>query len=398
MTAAQLATFTTVREGYFNPPAEIRKLRETAPISRTTLADGHVGWLVTGYSAARAVLSDPRFSARGELQHPPVPRSAVLEEPPAAAPGTFLQPGTPDHRRYRTLLQGEFTARRMRLLTEAVERITEERLDEMERIGSPADLFEHFALPIPAMVIAELLGVPRADRARFQRDTEVWSSFGASAEDVMTAFAGLGSYLHGLVRAKRAEPGDDLLSGLATGAGNLTDEELTSIAFLLLVAGHETTANQLGLGVFALLDHPAQLAALRADPSLTDGAVEELLRYLSVVHHGPTRAALEDVEIEGRLIREGELVMVSLAAANRDPHQYADPEELDVTRRTADHLAFGHGAHQCLGRQLARTVLRHSLTALLRRFPGLRLAVPAEEVGLRHDMQVYGVHRLPVAW
>ncbi|MFE2108572.1 cytochrome P450 [Kitasatospora sp. NPDC059463] len=361
-------------------------------------ADGHLGWLVTGYSTARAVLSDNRFSARGELKHPPVPRSAVLEEAPAAPPGMFIQHDAPEHQRYRKLLVGEFTVRRMRLLTEWIERIVEERLDAMEKVGSPADLFEHFALAIPTLVITELLGVPYADRAQFHRDAEVWSSFGASVEDVTAAFASLGSYLHGLVLAKRAEPGDDILSGLITGEGNLTDEELTSIAFLLLVAGHETTANQIGLSTFALLNHPEQLAALRADPSLMDGAVEELLRYLSIVHHGPTRAALEDVEIEGNLIRAGEVVMISLAAANRDPERYTEPEDLDVTRVMANHLAFGHGVHQCLGQQLARIELRCALGALLRRFPGLRLAVPAEEVGLRHDMQVYGVYRLPVAW
>ncbi|MFI9275923.1 cytochrome P450 [Kitasatospora sp. NPDC052896] len=398
MTAAQPTTFSTVREDFFNPPAGIRKLREEAPISRMTFADGHLGWLVTGYSTARAILSDSRFSARGELKHPPVPRAAVLEESPAAPPGMFIQHDAPEHQRYRKLLVGQFTVRRMRLLTEWIEKITEERLDEMERIGSPADLFEHFALPIPSMVISELLGVPYKDREKFQHDTAVWSSFGASTEDVMGAFASLGAYLHGLVLAKRAEPGDDLLSGLITGEGNLTDEELTSIAFLLLVAGHETTANQIGLSTFALLDNPEQLAALRADPSLMEGAVEEMLRYLSIVHHGPTRAALEDVEIDGQLIKAGEVVMVSLAAANRDPERYADPENLEVTRQVAAHLAFGHGIHQCLGQQLARIELRSALTALLRRFPNLRLDVPAEEVRLRHDMQVYGVYQLPVAW
>lgn len=391
-------TFSTVRDGYFNPPSAVQSLRRTEPITRMEFADGHLGWLVTGYSAARAVLADARFSARGELKHPPVPRAATLDEAPAAPPGMFIQHDDPEHQRYRKLLVGQFTVRRMRLLTEWIAKVTAERLDAMERLGSPADLFEHFALPIPSLVICELLGVPYADRATFQHHTHVWSSFGESTEDVTAAFLSLGAYLHGLVRLKRTEPADDILSGLIAADPDLTDEELTSIAFLLLVAGHETTANQLALGTFALLEHPEQLAALRADPALIEGAVEETLRYLSIVHHGPTRAALEDVEIEGTLIEEGEVVMVSLAAANRDPDRFPDPESFDVTRRAVGHLGFGHGIHQCLGQQLARIELRVGFTALLERFPGLRLACPAEEIRLRHDMQVYGVYELPVAW
>jgi cytochrome P450 len=398
MTEAAPVTFSTVRENFFSPPAQTQLLREKAAITRMTFADGHLGWLVTGYSAARAVLADSRFSARGELKHPPVPRAAMLEESPAAPPGMFIQHDDPEHQRYRKLLVGQFTVRRMRQLTEWIEQITREHLDAMERMGPPADLFEHFALPIPSLVISELLGVPYADRERFQHDTHVWSSFGRSTEEVTEAFVSLGAYLHKLVLLKRAEPADDILSGLIAADSTLTDEELTSIAFLLLVAGHETTANQLALGVFLLLQHPKQLAALRADPSLTEGAVEEMLRYLSIVHHGPTRAALEDVEIEGTLIKEGEVVMVSLTAANRDPERFSDPETLDVSRKSANHLAFGHGIHQCLGQQLARIELRVGFTALLERFPQLRLACPAEEILLRHDMQVYGVYRLPVAW
>lgn len=390
--------FSTVRDGYFNPPPMTQSLRRTEPITRMEFADGHLGWLVTGYSAARAVLADNRFSARGELKHPPVPRAATLEESPAAPPGMFIQHDAPEHQRYRKLLVGQFTVRRMRMLTEWIEGIVAERLDAMERLGSEADLFEHFALPIPSLVICELLGVPYADRAGFQHDTHVWSSFGESTEVVTAAFLSLGTYLQGLVRLKRAEPADDILSGLIAADPDLTDEELTSIAFLLLVAGHETTANQLALGTFALLRHPEQLAALRAEPSLIEGAVEESLRYLSIVHHGPTRAALEDVEIDGVLIREGEVVMVSLAAANRDPERFPDPEAFDVTRRAGGHLGFGHGIHQCLGQQLARIELRVGFTALLERFPALRLACPPEEIRLRHDMQVYGVYELPVAW
>ncbi|WP_250564198.1 cytochrome P450 [Sphaerisporangium fuscum] len=205
-------------------------------------------------------------------------------------------------------------------------------------------------------------------------------------------------YLYELVGAERAQPADDLLSGLVAD-GELSAEEITGMAMLLLVAGHETTASMLGLGTFALLEHPSQLAALRADPSLWDGAVEELLRHLSVAHLGPLRAALEDVEITGRTIRKGQVVTPSIPAANRDPRRFDDPETLDVTKPAqAGHLALGHGIHQCLGHQLARVEMRMAYRALFDRFPHLRLAVPSEEVPMRTDMTIYGVHRLPVSW
>ncbi|ARZ71438.1 cytochrome P450 Svu004 [Streptomyces albireticuli] len=398
MTGAAPAVFSTVRENHFDPPAATRTAREHAPLTRVAFADGHLGWLVTADATARAVLSDPRFGTRGGPEHPAVPRATVLADPPAAPAGTPAPPGGPGHRRYRELLAGQFTDRRLRLLTEWTRKAAEERLDVMERAGSPADLFEHFALPVSSLVLCELLGVPHADRERFRHDAAVWSGHGASTEEVTAAFADLGAYLHGLVLRKRAVPGDDVLSGLVHGGDGLTDEELTSLALLLLLAGLETTAGQLALGVLALLRHPAQLAALRADPSLTEGAVEELLRYVSVVHHGPTRVALEDAGIDGVPVRKGEVVMVSLPAANRDPARYADPDALDVTRHAAGHLAFGHGVHRCLGRQLARVELRAGIDAVLRRFPGLRLAVPADAIPPRHDTQVYGVQRMPVAW
>nr|BAG16627.1 cytochrome P450 [Streptomyces sp. ACT50-5] len=381
MTQAAPVTFSTVRENYFGPPAEMQALRHKAPVTRTAFADGRPGWLVTGYSAARAVLSDSRFTARGEREHPAVPRAATLED-----------------ERCRRLIAGQFTARRMRQLTGRTERIVREHLDAMEHMGSPADLVEHFALPVPSLVIAELLGVPPADREQFQHDTLRWGGFGRSTEEVTEAFVSLGGQLQRLVRLKRTEPGDDLLSGLIAADPALTDEELASIAFLLLVAGHGTTAHQIALGAFLLLEHPDQLAALRADPALTESAVEELLRHLSVVHHGPTRAALQDADIEGTPVKAGEVVVVSLGAANRDPARFERPDAVDVTREDTGHLAFGHGMHQCLGRQLARIELRVALTALLERFPHLRLACPAAEIPLRHDMQVYGADRLPVAW
>ncbi|WP_113699077.1 cytochrome P450 [Nonomuraea lactucae] len=395
-------TLTTERERPFDPPDKIMELRERAPVHRMTYADGHLGWLVTGYSAARTVLADPRFSNRPELTHPPIAARLELaqearEKGFQVPPGFFLRMDAPEHTRYRKLLAGQFTVRRMNRLEPRIEEIAEACLDRMEAGSRPADLVEEFALPIPSLVICELLGVPYEDRARFQNDSKVLVNLESEPDQVVGAMTSISAFLYGLIQRKRAEPGDDLLSGLVAG-GELNDEELTGVALLLLVAGHETTANMLGLGTYALLADPEQLAALRDDPSLVENAVEELLRYLTIIHLGPVRTALEDVEVDGTLIKAGEAVTLQLPAANRDPIRFPGGERLDVTRQASGHLTFGHGIHQCLGQQLARIEMRIGYAALLRRLPGLRLAVPPQEVPMRTDMSIYGVHRLPVTW
>ncbi|MGV9774528.1 cytochrome P450 [Streptosporangium sp. NPDC003464] len=390
-------TFPLVREHPFDPPGEALRWQQQGALHRMTFADGHLGWLVTGNAAARAVLADNRFSNRTELNHPPVAHPLFQEEDRRTLPGFFLRMDAPEHTRYRRLLTGQFTVRRMRQLEPRIEKITSDCLDAMEGSAQPVDLVQSFALPIPSLVICELLGVPYADREQFQRDSAALVNLDSSAEQMAAALADLMAYLHGLVLRKRAEPADDLLGSLAAG-GELNDEELTGVAVLLLVAGHETTANMLALGTFALLRNPDQLALVRDDPAVAESAVEELLRYLTIIHMGPVRTALEDVELDGRLIKAGESVAFSLPAANRDPERFDDPGTLDVTRPPTGHLTFGHGIHQCLGQQLARVEMRIAYPALLRRFPGLRLAVPPEEVPMRSNMTIYGVHRLPVTW
>ncbi|WP_067968564.1 cytochrome P450 [Nocardiopsis trehalosi] len=383
----------------FDPPPELAGLRARGPLTRLAFPDGHVGWLVTGHAAARAVLGDPRFSIRRELKHG-VLRSIRPGAPVASAPpGFFGDMDAPEHTRYRRLLTRHFTVQRMRRLEPRIARITEERLDTMARDGAPRDLVPDFALPIPSLVICELLGVPYADHAHFQELTAAMLSPDGTAARAQAAADGLAAYVGGQVRRRRTEPGGGLIDALAAEPG-LTDEEITNISLLLLVAGHETTAHMLALGAFALLRHPDQLAALRADPGPAGGAVEELLRYLSILSAGaPSRAALEDVELAGYRVRAGETVVVSLPAANRDPGVFPDPGALRLDRDNArHHLALGHGIHQCLGQQLARVELRIALPALMARFPDLRLAVPAEEVPMREGSAIHGPRRLPVAW
>ncbi|WP_406180231.1 cytochrome P450 [Streptomyces sp. NBC_01006] len=376
----------------FAPPAELTEVREQHPVRRMVYPDGHQGWLATGYGPVRAVLADPRFSSRYELMHFPFPGGPEGALPPAPV-GDMTGMDAPDHTRYRRLLAGKFTARRMSLLTERIEQITAEHLDAMERQGSEVDLVQAFAQPIPALVICELLGVPYADRKTFHDFTVALMSMEASMEERFAAMAGLQEYMTQLVRTKRTAPTDDLLGDLTES--DLTEEELAGLGGFLLGAGLDTTANMLAHGTFALLGHPDQLAALRADPGLADSAVEELMRYLSVAHT-MVRVALEDVELEGQVIKAGESVTLSVEAANRDPLRFADPDALDVRRKAIGQLGFGHGIHQCLGAQLARVEMRVALPALLARFPRLRLAVPAEDVPLRTGMNIYGVHRLPV--
>ncbi|GAA3680451.1 cytochrome P450 [Nonomuraea antimicrobica] len=371
----------------FDPPAGLRGL---PPMARLEFSDGHLGWLATTSEAARAVLSDPRFSARRELKHPAVRFTTPGAAGRPAPAGFFGAMDPPEHTRYRRLLTGQFTLRRMRLLEPRIERVAADHLDAMAAAGPPADLVSAYALPIPSVVICELLGVPYADHDFFQeRSLRIVAPDG----DVDGATADLAGYLGELVRRKRSAPEDDLISGLL---GELPDEELVTVAMLLLVAGHETTANMLALGVFALLEAGR---AYEEGPNGTD-TVEELLRWLSIVHLGaPSRAALEDVVVAGTPVGKGETVALSLPMINRDPAVFGDPDVLDPGRAEARrHLSFGHGVHQCLGQQLARLELRLGLRALFGRLPGLRLAVPAAEIPLKQHAAVYGVASLPVTW
>src|SRR5437868_699749 len=291
MFAPDPATFPTVRDNLFDPPRLLIGRAQETPIRPLLFADGHEGWLVTGFAAVREVLADPHFSAAPEATHPVLPGSLTSRNR-ETRPGFFVRMDPPDHTRMRRLLTGQFTMRRMKLLQPRIEEITTACLDAMEAQGPPSDLVRDFALPVPSLVICELLGVPYGDREHFQHKSRVLLDLRSSAHEAEAAVADLLGYLYGLIAAKRADPADDLTSGLLRG-GDLTDEELAGVSLLLLIAGHETTANMIALGAFALLRHPGQLAKVREDPSYTESAVEELLRYLSIVHLGPTRTATQ---------------------------------------------------------------------------------------------------------
>jgi len=381
----------------FDPPPELRELREKEPVCPVTMPDGTDGWLLTRYDDIYATLRDHEtFSSRGELRTSAIGVMVSARRP--APVGNLNAMDPPDHTRLRRKLQGKFTTKRVARLADAITQIVDERLDEMERVGSPVDLVETYALPIPSLVICELLGVPYADHAEFQSRSAALLKMGSTAAEYAAASRGLLDFIHELARHKRTHPTDDILSELAQDE-DLSLEEATALGMGLLVAGHETTANMITLSTYALLQHPDQLALLREDPAgRIDNAVEELLRYLTIPQYGLERAALKDVEIRGRQIKKGDVMVPALFAANRDPARFENPDTLDIGRSATAHLAFGFGVHQCVGQQLARVELRIALPALLERFPTLRLDAPAEDIEMRTNSLVYGVTALPVAW
>jgi cytochrome P450 len=387
----------TDRPTPFDPPVE---LRERPPLSRLAYPDGHLGWVATGYSVTRAILADQRFSTRRELLHQPVGRERAHERPSPAEPGIFPHMDPPDHTRYRRLLSSHFGPRRVAELKPAIRRYTDEALDAMAASGSPADLVTSFAVPVPALVICELLGVPAEDRHAVQAATAVMNDLDSAPERAVEAVMSITGTVRRLIERLRAGtgPADDGLLAYAVAVGDLTDEELTNLGMVLLATGHLPTSSMLALGTFALLTDPVQRARLTADADDAGRAVEELLRYLSILQFDVRRTALTDVEVDGQVIAAGETVVLALPVANRDPVRFTDPDALDLGRNAIGHLAFGHGVHQCLGQHLARAELRIALTALFGRFPDLRLAVPAAEVPTRERSAVYGVDRLPVVW
>lgn len=392
MTTAETITLPAARGGCpFDPPPAYQR---AAPVSRVSLWDGTPCWLLTGYQEVRTALSDARFSA--DQRSPGFPfltriaRGLVVEKP------SFLRLDDPEHSRLRRMLTTDFLVKRVEAMRPGIQRIVDETLDAMTGHQAPADLLTEFALPVPSLVICELLGVPYEDHAFFQLNGSRMLDTSAPAEVSRGALDALTEYLTALAADGRAHP-DGILSRLAA-RGDLTDQEIASNGLLLLIAGHETTANMTALSVLTLLQQPAQLRRLREDPTLIRGAVEELLRYLSIVHTGLPRVALEDVELGGVLVRAGEGVVCMLSAANRDEELFAAGDELDVERDARRHMAFGFGVHQCLGQPLARAELQIILETLLRRLPGLRLAVPFEQLVFRPEMFIYGVRELPVAW
>jgi cytochrome P450 len=397
-----LVPFATPDESPFRPVSETDRQRLAAPVTRVRLPTEGWAWLVTGHAEVRQVLRHPGFSA--DLTRPGFPLLRPL--PPQAEPdrrGAFIRMDGAEHVRLRRMLTAEFMIRNIRRIEPLIQQTVDRSLDAMRAAGPPADLVESFALPVPSMVICHLLGVPYQDHAFFQARSRILLDRTATTDRVRAAAGELRDYLRTLVEAKRAarERGDDLLGRLVTervDPGELTVDELVGMGLLLLIAGHETTANMIGLSTLLLLQHPDQLAALRADPGLAAGLVEELLRYLTIVRTGLPRLAVEDVEVGGQRIRAGEGVIALLSLANRDEAVFDDPDDFDLYREAHQHVAFGFGVHQCIGQPLARAELRVALVELARRFPGLSVVGSPADIAKRENSVVYGLAELPVTW
>ncbi|MER7083006.1 Cytochrome P450 [Saccharopolyspora kobensis] len=381
----------------FDPLPELGEIRRNDGIVRTTSPFGLNTWLVTRYEDVRWVHSDwETFSNTVQADVWAGLEKASAEEKAKRLAGNMIVVDPPDHTRLRRTIAPEFTARRLRRLEPRVVALCEEHLDGLERSGPPADLLRQFAIPVPLLVICELLDVPFADRDYFQRLTAGFLDTSLSSEERMQVQAESLEYIAKFVARNRVEPGDGLLGRMISEHGEeISDAELVGVANLILLAGHETTANMLVLSVLALLRHPDQLDRLRRDPELADTAVEELLRWLSIVHNTTAKVVRRPVQIAGQQVEAGDLVICSLPAANRDPELVERPDELDISRPAPRHVAFGHGPHHCVGAPLARLQLRIALRLLFDRFPGLRLAAEPE---FRNGFLTYGLESLPVEW
>jgi cytochrome P450 len=387
----------------FAPPPEYAEIRENEGLSRVTMPDGSLAWIATRYDDVRAILGDSRFSTVPSTPGYPFiapARAALLKN---EFPPTIIRMDSPEHTKYRRMLSKEFMVHHIEAMRPELQQTVDTLLDEFIAKGSPADLFEDFALTVPTTVISRMLGVPYEDRDFFQERSKAKLDLTADPEVPIRAGAEMREYLDRLITEKMVHPGNrsDLISRLVMSQvvpGHMTREEALATIELLLMGGHETTANMIALGTLSLLTNPDQKDALVADPSLVRNTVEEMLRFHTIVHYNGPRVALEDVEVAGTLIKKGEGVLALITAANRDPKAFAEPDKFDIRRPALHHVAFSYGVHQCLGQPLARAELQIVFSTLFQRLPTLRLAVPVEEIKFRYDAFVYGVDTLPVEW
>lgn len=399
MTGQHQVTIPLPRTCPFAPPAEYTTLREQGSACRISLPNGATAWALTRHEDIRDMLADPRFSS--DRSHPDFPTLIGVNPSGNGFRLSLIAMDPPEHGPARRAVVGEFTVRRLNALRPRIQQIVDDHLDAMLAGPRPADLVPVLSLPVPSLVICELLGVPYADHDFFQSRSAALLCQSLPVQERLGAREELRRYLDELIGQKERQATDDLLGrhlAKRRADGSYDHDELVSLAVLLLIAGHETTANMISLGALTLLEHPEDLAAIRDDPGKTPGAVEELLRYFTIAETASSRVATADVEIGGVLIRAGEGVVSLVQAANRDPEAFPEPDDFDIDRTARHHLSFGFGAHQCLGQNLARVELEVVFNTLFRRIPDLRLAAGVEELPFKDDAVVYGLYSLPVTW
>ncbi|MEW2397209.1 cytochrome P450 [Streptomyces sp. NPDC046862] len=387
----------------FAPPPGLLGLHGSGKaVRRVETWDGSTPWVATTHAAQRQLLADPRLSANIGAPGYPHTTASMKAHASEMQPSINNTDGA-EHQRWRRMLTSSFTRHRMEKLRPEIQQITDDLIDKMLAGPNPTELNEALSLPLPSLMICALLGVPYEDHEFFQEHAGVTNARFKTAEEAAETTRVLRAYISGLIEKKMDAPGEDVLSDLAerVKAGDLSMSEAAPLGHILLVAGHDTSANMITLGTALLLENPDQLAALREhsdDPKYVAGATEELLRYLTIPHLLARRAVVEDIEIDGEVIRAGEGVIAALPAANWDPEAFPDPEKLDLARKASHHMAFSWGPHQCIGQQLARIELHVVFSTLFRRIPTLRLAADVSELKFKEDSQAYGIYELPVAW
>ncbi len=400
-TAAQLPTMPARRPPGcpLTPPAEFAQWREEPGLRRAiNLFLAQPAWVASRYEDIRTLLTDPRMSAKT------IPDAFTPTGDDDRAAVLFPRTDDPEHNRLRRMLTRDFTVRRAKEMAPEIQKLVDGLLDDMIAAGPPADFVRDFALPVPSLVICLLLGVPYEDHEYFQECSTGALDVSTSEEHKVAAIGQMFGYINELLQRKKTEPGDDLLSRLMNdnvANGEMSVATAAMTGFIMLQAGHETTASMIALGTLVLLQHPEVMDRLREtdDPAVVLNIVDELLRYLTIVHSGLVdRVATEDMEFAGELIRAGEHVVMNLTAGNYDPNFVENPEVFDVDRNSRGHLAFGYGVHQCIGQNLARTELQIALTSAARRLPNLALAVPFEELNFMEDQAIYRLESMPVTW
>jgi len=400
-TRQDIPDFPIPRECPVHPPAAYTTFQERDEPSKVRMWNGKDAWIFTRYADVKFILADSRFSivpTRENFPNVSAARAAIR-----AKDKTFISMDAPGHTRYRRMLAREFTVKKMEAWRPRIREITNGLIDDLLARGNRAELVHDFCLPLPSLVISELLGVPYDSHAFFQEQSRYRVRMDITPDVALAASKRMMDFLDGVTRDKEAldDPGDDIIGHLIADqlrTGEISREELVGIADLLIVAGHETTANMIALSALSLALHPEQLALIRQDRARIVPAVEEMLRYHTIAHFNGSRVALEDVEIRGHKVRQGDGILALANAANRDPAVFACPNDVDITRDASAHIAFSFGVHQCLGQSLARVEMQEALALLFERIPDLRIAATVDELPFKGNVFVYGLHQLPVEW
>lgn len=382
-----------------DPPPELAEIREREPVTRVALWNGAPAWLATRYDDVRTLLGDAKRLS-SDTSREGFPQSSETVVAQRGGQKNFVRMDPPKHDRHRLMLTADFAVKQVRALKPFMDAMLQQCFADLEASAKPADLVKTLAQPVPTNVIVKILDLPPELSDFFLDRVNRWMSLDSTPEESRAAGADALGYFDQLIEERRDGRGDDLVSRLIRNhllTGEITRPELQHMLHLLLVGGFDTTANMIALGTLTLLQHPDQLAQIRENPELVPGAIEELLRYLSVAHHVGFRLAVDEVEVGGRCIHAGDGVIAPIMAANRDPAAFVEPDRFDVRRDARGHLAFGYGVHQCLGQALARVELQAVFSQLFQRFPGLRLAVPVERLRFKNAL-IYGVEELPVTW